>query len=144
MRFVSVVLLSALLLTSCQEVVPDFTLTARSSDKGQLATLRGFQPRGTIEGYLVLSFNEGDQAGGTATFRQIENGQIGWIATDTLAVVADRLNFNALASDYFPDGTVKSRVRLIVCARQDMDCSSLAERLNRSSGVHHIAQFPEG
>lgn len=137
-------LLNVLLLTSCQNRVPDFTLTVRARDGQHVAILRGFQPRGTIEGLIVLSFGEGNQSGETATFRRIENGQIGWVAADMLAVVADRMEFNALESDYFPDGTVSSRVRLVVCAKQDTNCSDLSERLARSPSQQHIAHFPEG
>lgn len=142
MRVAKWVLWGVFLLAFCQKPVPDFTLFVPSSDGAHKAVLRGFQPRGTIEGYLLLSFD--DQLEGSATFRQIDNGQIGWIASDTIAIVADALKFNSLASDYFPDGTVKSRVRVIVCAKQDTDCSALAQRLARTPNVKRVAHFPEG
>lgn len=142
MRVAKSALWAAFLLASCQKAVPDFTLSIPSPDGGRKAVLKGFQPRGTIEGNLVLSFR--DEPERTATFRQIENGQIGWIAADTLAIVADRLEFYALDSDYFSDGTIGSRIRVIVCAKQDMDCSALTERLAKAPNVKRIGHFPEG
>jgi hypothetical protein len=142
MRVAKSALWAAFLLASCQKAVPDFTLSVPSPDGGRKAVLNGFQPRGTIEGNLVLSFR--DEPERTATFRQIENGQIGWVAADTLAIVADRLEFYSLDSEYFSDGTIGSRIRVIVCAKQDMDCSDLAQRLARTPNVKHIGHFPEG
>jgi hypothetical protein len=33
---------------------------------------------------------------------------------------------------------------VIVCAKQDMDCSDLAQRLARTPNVKRIGHFPEG
>lgn len=142
MRVARSALWVAFLLASCQKAVPDFTLSVPSPDGARKAVLKGFQPRGTIEGNLILSFR--DQPERTATIRQIENGQIGWVAVDTLAIVADRLEFYSLDSDYYSDGTIGSRIRVILCAKQDMDCSALAQRLARTPSVKRIAHFPEG
>lgn len=132
----------AILLGACQRERPDFALTISSPGEGHKAALRGFQPRGTIEGYILLSF--GDDFENAAVIRQVENGQMGWVGSDTFVVVADRLKFDSLSSDYFPDGTVKSRIRVVVCARQDMDCSYLMEYLAKGSDIRRISHFPEG
>lgn len=142
MRVAKSALWAAFLLTSCEKAVPDFTLTVPSPDGACRAFLKGFQPRGTLEGNLVISFRDGPER--TATFRQIDNGQIGWVAADTLAIVADKLEFYSLNSSYFSDGTIASRIRVIVCAKQDMDCSVLAQRLARAPNVKRIDHFPEG
>ena len=130
-----------LLLASCQKRVPDFTLTAPSPDGRHKAFLRGFEGRGTIEGFLLLSFDDSSEE--PAQFRYIKNGRVGWVAPRTLVIVADELDFDRVASSYFPDGTVESEIRVIVCARENLDCSALAERLDRVPNEVRIARFRE-
>lgn len=142
MRVAKTILWAALLLASCGKAVPDFTLSVPSPDGARRAILNGFQPRGTMKGNLVLSFRDDPER--TATFRRIDDGRIGWVAANTLAIVANTINFYSLDNNYFSDGTIGSRIRVIVCAKQDIDCSSLDHRLARASNVKHIAYFPEG
>lgn len=143
MRVASLGIFGLLLLASCQKPSPDFTMTENSQDGSRVATIRGFQPRGTIEGYILLSFNRSKQDGPKASFRQIENGKLGWISNDTFAVVADQVRFSSLSSEYYPDGTTDTKVRMVVCSKSDMDCTGLLTRLDQSSAARKIGHFPE-
>ena len=143
MRVASLGIFGLLLLTSCQKPNPDFTVTEKSQDGSRVATIRGFQPRGTIEGYILLSFSKGKQDGPEASFRQIEDGELGWISNDTFAVVADQVRFSSLSSEYYPDGTTDTKVRIVVCTKTDMDCTGLLKRLDQSSSARKLAHFPE-
>jgi hypothetical protein len=143
MRIASLAIFGLLLLTSCKKPSPDFTFIEKSPDGSRLATIRGFQPRGTIEGYILISFNRANDDGPSASFRQIENGQAGWISDDTFVVVADQARFSSLSSEYYPNGTTDSKVRLVVCTQNDMDCSGLLKHLGQSSETQKIVHFPE-
>jgi hypothetical protein len=135
-------LLVAVLLASCQKRVPDFNFTIPSPQDGSAVSINGFQARGTIEGSVILSFrNGGDADRNVATFHEIRNGMIGWTSKAEFAVVADHLTFPRVSSDYYPDGTVHTRMRLVTCARDEMDCSSLEARIIKET-AKHIARFP--
>ncbi len=142
MRIASFAIFALLLLVSCKRPSPDFTVTEKSSDGSRLATIRGFQPKGTIEGYILISFDKND-SGPSASFRQIENSQAGWISANTFAVVAEQARFSSLSSEYYPSGTSESKVRVVVCTKKDMDCSGLLKRLGEAPEVQKIDHFPE-
>lgn len=144
MRAASLNMALLVLLASCEKREPDFVINMRSPGGGQTASLSGYQPRGISKGHAVLSFKQGqaESGSGLATFHQIKNAKIGWISDDTFAIVADELKFDSISSDYFPDGTVNSRIRLLVCDRQKMDCSSVQWR--SGFAVRQVISFPEG
>jgi hypothetical protein len=135
-----VILLVGSLLGSCQRAEPDFTFSLESPDGSRTAVFRGYEPGGTIESNLVLSF----RGTGTrsATFREIENGRIGWVGTDTLTVVADKIQYYGLDSDYFPDGTIGNKVRVITCSRQYTSCLDVMKQLEKAKNVKSLRHFP--
>lgn len=146
MRAANFILASVALLAACQKRPQDFSVNLRSSDGVRVATLSGYQPRGIAKGYILLTFGAGDKKSDkqAITFLQIENGRIGWISKETIAIVADELKYNAMASDFFPDGTVRSRIRVLTCTREYMDCSSIDKQLSDDAKVQIIEHFPEG
>ena len=91
--------------------------------------------------WLNLSF-PGSGADQTATFLRMKNGDFGWVSSNTLAVVADHLEYGAIGSHYYPDGTTRSETHLIICIRGELDCSKLEARM--ASYRRRIAGFPEG
>lgn len=136
--------LTTLLLAACGESRrPDFEFAVPSPHGDRKVDLMGFQPRGTIEGYLLLSFGSEAESKSAATFREVTNGTVGWISDSELAIVGDRLRYNGVSSDYFPDGTVRSRVRLLICTRDEMDCSRLEARILNGVAAKELAHFPE-
>lgn len=141
MRTARLTIIAALALSSCQKRQPDFLLSLKSPDMSRTAVLQGYQPRGTIGGWLNLSF-PGPGSDRTATFFRMKNADFGWVSSDTLAVVGDHLEYGTIASHYAPDGTIRTETRLITCVRGELDCSKLEARM----GVNRrrIAGFPEG
>lgn len=142
MRVVRFALFSALFLTGCQERAPDFSLASRPYNNAHVLILRGYQPRGTIEGYISLSFDNDQQR--IATLRRIEAGKIGWLNEHTVAIIANNIEYSNLDSDYFPDGTVDSRIHVIVCNEKLEDCSFMLKKLLSAASPIVIKQFPEG
>lgn len=143
MRAANVLLAATLGLASCQKPNPDFSYAIRSQDGKRAVILNGFQPRGTIEGYLVLAFEANNQRGdAVATIHHITNGVVGWTSDGKVAVIGNGLGYRGISSDYTPDGTVDSEVRLVTCSRDEMDCSSLEGRIARGRSSKKIAQFP--
>lgn len=130
-----------LLLTGCGQRPPDFRYSIKSPAHGAMATVSGYQPRGTVEGYLLIAF--GDDAQSVAQFRHIKNAALGWVSGDEFAVVGDFLSFDSIRSSYFPDGAAASEIRLITCSRRQVDCALLERRMIPGS-ARRIAQFPEG
>jgi hypothetical protein len=143
MRNASFVLLALSFVISCKKPKPDFAYTVKALDGSRLAIIRGFQPRGTIEGYILISFEKANHESPAASFLQIKNGNLGWISNDTFVVVADQMRFQSLSSEYYPDGTTDSEVNLVVCSRNHMDCSSLLDRLHQAAKMREIPHFPE-
>lgn len=141
MRIARLAILAALALSSCQERSPDFTFSLESPDKSRTALLQGYQPRGTIDGWLNLSL-PGPGSDRTATFFRMRNANFGWVSPNTLVVVADRLEYGSIASHYAPDGTIRTETRLIICVRNELDCSNLEAGMGRNRIT--IAGFPEG
>jgi hypothetical protein len=135
--------LATLLLAACGESRPDFEFVVASPHGERKVNVMGFQPRGTIEGYLLLSFGGEAESQSVATFREVTNGTVGWISDRELAIVGDRLRYHGVSSDYFPDGTVRSKVRLLICTRDEMDCSSLEARILNGVTAKELANFPE-
>jgi hypothetical protein len=137
-------LLAALLLASCHRSEPDFQFRVPASHGENWFVISGYQPRGTIEGVLLLSFgNRGSSRPEVATFHSILNGSVGWISDMDVAVIADKLVYQNISSDYFPDGTMRTKIRLIVCVRGEMDCSSIEGKLAKESALKIIHRFPE-
>jgi hypothetical protein len=140
---VALILFGILLLSSCNRRKPDFIYTEKSLDGSRLAIVQGFQPRGTLEGHVLISFKTSDHESARASFSQIENGEVGWVTGDTFVAAADRIRFDSVSSEYYPDGTTGSRVKFIVCNKSEMDCSELLKRLRQSTEVQVIRHFPE-
>jgi hypothetical protein len=113
----------------------------QSPDRSRTAILRGYQPRGTISGYVTLTFS-GPGADRTSTFLRMRNATIGWVAPDALALIADHLEYSSVASHHYPDGTIRTETRLIPCVRGELDCSKLEAAMGTKKA--RIGQFPEG
>ena len=141
MRTAGLTIIAALALSSCQKRVPDFAVSLKSPDNSRIALLKGYQPRGTISGWVNLTF-PGPGADQTATFLRMKNADFGWVSSNTLAVVADHLEYGAIGSHYYPDGTTRTETRLITCVRRELDCSNLEARMATSRT--RIGGFPEG
>ncbi len=137
------ILAAALGLAACQKRAPDFTHVIPSSDGQHSITLKGFEPRGTIDGQLVLFVSHGRKTDSeTATFGHVTNGMVGWTSDGKIAVVGDHVDYRGANSDYTPEGTVQSDVRLVVCSRDDMDCSSLESRIMKAPSSRRLTRFP--
>lgn len=141
MRTAGLTFIAAMALSSCQKRLPDFEFSLASPDKSRTAEFKGYQPRGTIDGWLNVSF-PGPGPEQSATFFRMKNADFGWVSSGTLAVVADHLEYGAIGSHYFPDGTTRTETRLLVCVRGELDCSRLEARM--AKGRRRIAGFPEG
>lgn len=132
-------------LTSCQAPSPDFTSSINNFDGTRAISIRGFQPRGTLEGYITISFSKYSTNNEVlnATILNIENGNLGWTSSNTFALIADRLEYRKVSSSYFPLGTLDSRIFFTICIRTEMDCSMLDRLMANNSGARHIVRFPE-
>ena len=145
MRAASLIVIFLFILGACQKREEDFILRSQSPNGNIVALFRGYQPRGISKGIIVLTFvQEAQQSDDSATvFDGIENAEIAWLSDSKLIIIADQIKYRNIDSDYFPDGTINSRVRLVICERQEMDCSSLDKRIKNSRPLHRIASFPE-
>lgn len=93
---------------------------------------------------MVLSFSANDDTdGAVVTIRHMTNGVVGWTSDGKVAVVANRLGYGGVSSEYAPSGTVESEVKFVPCSRDEMDCSSLEARIAKGTSAKHIAGFPE-
>lgn len=142
-RAVSVGVLLAAVLSGCQRATPDFTETIASPDGDYVAVVRGYQPRGTIDGRLTLAFAKDANESEPAVILRMDQGRAGWLNNDVFAVVASRMEYRSVASDYYADGTVDTRIRLMICVRETMDCSAADRQLDNAAGVKVFARFPE-
>lgn len=142
MRGAKCALASSLLLASCGKQVPDFNYAIRSPKNGIVATISGFQPRGTIEGSLIVSFGEKSNAH-RITITNIKNGSIGWLDGGRLFAVGDHLEYQGIDSYYYPDGTTENAVRFVVCSRDEQDCSLIDQAIKNGVPARKFEQFPE-
>jgi hypothetical protein len=110
-----------------------------SPDSDRVIEIRGFGPRGTIDGRVILSFGGEDNS---ATFFRIKNVTFGWTAPDQVAVVGDNLFYRNVSSHYFPDGAIDSEISFMVCARDKADCSSIERRLREVGSSRRISHLP--
>lgn len=127
------------LLSGCSQREPDLRFTILSPDGDRTIEVRGFQPRGTIDGKVTVSFDGDDNS---ATFYRIKNVTFGWTAPNQVSVVGDSLLYRNVSSHYFPDGTVNSEISFVVCARDKADCSSIERRLRAVGSSRRISHFP--
>ena len=132
--------LATISLSACSKRDPDFEFEMPAPNRVRVAIIQGFQPRGTIDGKLNLTFGHSTDP---AVFLGVRNARMGWLSNNEFLLVGDNLEFVALSSSYFPDGTVGSETRLLVCDRARMDCSSVERTLSSAPAVRHIARFPE-
>lgn len=128
-------------LAACNKSDPDFEFEMRSPDRNHVAVVRGFQPRGTVDGRFILSFSESEDK--PAIFLKITNGVFGWASNNMFAVIGDDLVYRSLSSEYFPDGTIHSEINLVVCDRDNLDCSSIERALLSLRSARRISRFPE-
>lgn len=142
MRGAKSALASSLLLVSCGKQVPDFNYAILSPKNNIVATISGFQPRGTIEGSLVVSFGENSNAH-IITIIYIKNGSIGWLDSGRLFAVGDHIEYQGIDSYYYPDGTVENAVRFVVCSRDEQDCSLFDKAIKNGVPARKFEQFPE-
>ncbi|WP_114228481.1 hypothetical protein [Sphingomonas sediminicola] len=109
-----------------------------------VATLVGYQPRGTIGGYLTITIAEpGDKNDPQLTFGHMLNVHAGWIDGHTLAFVYDALEPRHTQSPIYPTGRVESAVEVVTCNSKYLDCSPLLRRLAKGHTLL-IKQFPDG
>jgi hypothetical protein len=141
MRTAGLTIIASLALSCCQKRPPDFALSVNSPDRSRTAVLEAYQPHGTIDGWINLSF-PGPGSERAATFFRMKNADFGWVSSDTLAVVADHLEYGAIGSHYFPDGTTRTETRLLICVREELDCSKLEAQMGENR--RRIAGFPKG
>jgi hypothetical protein len=130
-----------LLLAACSRVQPDMVQTLESPIGTNSVVVSTFQPRGTIEGYIVLVF-QGSVADKhrTAWITGLENAKIGWTGDGQFAVVADQLAYNGFSSSYFPTGLVDGKVDAHICVRRVVDCSRLEAQMSKRA--IEISKFP--
>lgn len=133
-----------LALTACAKSQPDFQWESRSPMGTHVAYVNGFEPRGTLSGKLTVSFATEDSAQKSFVFTHIREAYFGWISKDTFAVIAEKMTFFGLDSQYFPNGTVDNSIKVVLCAKELTDCSSLQNQMSQQSKIRHITSFPEG
>ena len=109
-----------------------------------MATLTGYQPRGTVEGYLTITLaKRGDKNDPQLTFGHMLNVHVGWIDDHTLAFVYDALEQRHAQSPVYPNGQVESAVEVVTCNSKYLDCSPLLRRFANGHTLS-IKQLPEG
>ncbi|TFU00052.1 hypothetical protein EUV02_15505 [Polymorphobacter arshaanensis] len=131
-------------IVGCEQRKPDNQREIASLDGKANVTVISYQPRGTIEGYLTLSFApKAKQEGPQIKFGHMLNVKLGWLDERRFAIVYDVLEIRQLASPVFPTGEAQSAVEIIPCNRRYIDCRSLETRLNAKASLA-ISQFPDG
>ena len=133
-------------LVSCAPRAPDFQTVLGSPSGEYDARVRGYQPRGTIEGYVTVQITRGDQKGEIEpqlTFGHLQKLKVGWINDRTLAFVADELELSQFCTPvYLAKDSDYKEVHLVTCSTRQIDCSSLLERIR--PGATKLDVFPEG
>lgn len=129
---------------SCEQRRPDFVRTIGSPSGTSTATFSGFQPRGTIDGYLTISLAQPDAANEPQlTFGHMLNVRIGWLDDHKLALVYDILEPRHAESPVYMTGEADSAVEIITCNTRYLDCASLLSRLPPKHTIV-FKEFPEG
>lgn len=135
---------SVVALSGCAPRVADFNRDVTSPSGKTIAHFAGYQPRGTIEGYLTVSFiSRSGKTSPQLTFGHMLGVRAGWLDDHSFAFVYDLLEQRHFASPVYPTEELSSAVQIVSCNRHYVDCTSIMARL---SPKHSIAmpQFPEG
>ncbi len=133
-----------LALTTCAQRSPDFIEELPAPSGTSAATFAGYQPRGTIEGFLTVTLAKpGTKNDPQLTFGHMLNVRAGWIDDHTLAFVYDALEPRRAQSPIYPTGEAASAVEIVTCNTNYLDCSSLLRRFVPSHSLV-IMRFPEG
>ena len=131
-------------LGACGKRSPDFVRTISSPSGTSIATFSGYQPRGTIEGYLTVTLAKpGAAKEPQLTFGHMLNVRAAWLDNHNLALVYDVLEPRHAQSPIYVTGEADSAVEIITCNTRHLDCTALLRRL---SAKHTIVfkEFPEG
>lgn len=136
--------LTWLALTSCAQRSPDFVEKLAAPSGASTATFAGYQPRGTIEGYLTVAVaKRGTKNDPQLTFGHMLNVRAGWIDDHTLAFVYDELEPRRTQSPIYPTGEAASAVEIVTCNAKYLNCSPILRRFAPSHTLV-IKEFPEG
>lgn len=132
------------MLGGCGQRTPDFTRTIGSPSGGSVASFSGYQPRGTIEGYLTVTITKaGDKNEPQLILGRMANVRAGWLDEHHFALVYDVLEPRHAQSPIFPTGDAESAIELITCNTRHLDCAPLLRRLSARHSLP-IREFPEG
>jgi hypothetical protein len=139
--FLAVILTS---LGGCGQRAPDFIRTIGSPSGGSVASFSGYQPRGTIEGYLTVTVTRvGDKNEPQLTFGHMLNVRAGWLDQHHFALVYEVLESRHSQSPIFTTGEADSAVEVSTCNTRYLDCTPLLRRLSAKNSLL-IKEFPEG
>lgn len=138
-------LVSAIVLAGCgKRPRADFDRQVASPSGKLFAHFAGYQPRGTVEGYLTVSFSpQSRERTPEITLGHMLGVRAGWLDDHTFAFVYDQLDQRVFASPIYPTGDVSSMVQIISCNRRYVDCSRIAGRFVPEHSIA-VKQFPEG
>src|SRR4051812_46086718 len=118
-----------LALTSCAQRSPDFVEELAAPSGAFAATFAGYQPRGTIEGFLTVTLAKpGTKKEPQLTFGHMLNVRASWIDDHTLAFVYDALEPRRAQSPIYPTGEAAGGVEIVTCNTKYLDCSPLLRR----------------
>jgi hypothetical protein len=135
----------AMVISGCSEQrTADFDRQIASPSNETTARFAGYQPRGTIEGYLTLSFSPRSGSGKPEiTLGHMLGVRAGWLDNHTFVLIYDQLEQRVFSSPVYPTGDVSSEVRIVTCNRRYVDCGPITGRLAANRSIA-IQQFPEG
>lgn len=128
----------------CAKRSPDFERQLSSPSKSIVARFAGYQPRGTVEGYLTVEFSPSKApADPQITVGHILKLRAGWVDDHTFALVYDTLEPRRLSSPLYLDGEASSQIELVTCNTRYLDCGPLLGRIDTNHTIK-LDQFPEG
>lgn len=138
-------LASAMVISGCaQQRAADSTREIASPSGETIVRFAAYQPRGTTEGYLTVSFlPRSGSAKAEITLGHMLGVRAGWLDEHTFAVIYDQLEQRAFTSPIYPTGEVSSEVQIVTCNRRYIDCEPIRGRLIINRAIT-IQQFPEG
>lgn len=128
----------------CAPRSADFTRQLVSPSGRIVAHFEGYQPRGTIEGYLTVAFSPRSKiVAPQLTFGHMLMVKAGWLDEHTFVFIYDLMDQRDFASPLYPTGEAMSAIQIITCNRRYVDCTAIAARLSPARSIV-LQQFPEG
>jgi hypothetical protein len=144
MPFLCLFFACAIAVSGCAKQDADFDREV-SSPTGQItARFAGYQPRGTIDGHLTVTFAPRSRTPEPQiTLGHMLGVKAGWLDDRTFAFVFDLLDQRDFTSPIYPTGEASSAVQIVSCNQRYLDCGPILKRLTPAHSVA-VPQFPEG